>query len=80
MNNPWEVHIKGSANKPSFEISVIRKNNDHGHRSYGWFDKDKLLITHNGGPCNWPLIDKVWNKIIILANEVADELNEEEDK
>lgn len=47
-------------------------------KSYGWFDSHKLLITHNGGSCQWPLTEKVWTKMLRLAHEVADELNAEE--
>ena len=72
----WEVEVKGDKCGESFEISVIRKNNVHGHLSRGWFDKDKLLISHNGGPCHWPLIEPVWDRMIILAEEVAAELND----
>jgi len=71
----WIVNIKGKANSSAFEISVVREDNAHGIRSYGWFDEAKLLISHNGGPCSWPLTERVWNKMVKLANEVADELN-----
>jgi hypothetical protein len=71
----WEIQIKGKAESSSFEISVIREDYIHGHRSWGWFDDNKLLISHNGGPCMWPLIQTVWDKMIVLAQEVAEELN-----
>lgn len=74
----WIVNTKGTFNERSFEISVVRKNNTHGQRSYGWFDENKLLISHNGGPCHDPVTEKVWNKLILLAHEVADEMNNEE--
>ena len=74
----WVVDIKGGAGANSFEISVLRDDNDHGKRSYGWFDDNKLLIAHNGGPCRWPLVQTVWDKQVILAQAVADELNEVE--
>ena len=78
MQDLWEVEVKGEKCTGSFEISVIRKSNDHGHRSWGWFDDTKLLIAHNGGQCKWPLIEKVWDKMIVLAEETAAELNAEE--
>lgn len=78
MGNRWIVNIKGKANESSFEICVVRENNTHGIISYGWFDENKLLISHNGGPCTWPLIQLVWDKMIKLANEVAIELNASE--
>jgi hypothetical protein len=71
----WIVDIKGMAGSRSFEISVLREDNQLGIKSYGWFGSDKLLITHNGGPCQWPLDKIVWSKAVKLAHEVADELN-----
>lgn len=78
MTDLWEVQVKGEECSSSFEISVIRKSNIHGHSSWGWFCDTKLLISHNGGHCDWPLTDKVWDKMVNLAEEVAKELNEEE--
>ena len=78
MPNKWIVNVKGSANSSAFEICVVRENNTHGIKSYGWFDENKLLISHNGGPCTWPLIPLVWNKMIKIANEVVIELNTSE--
>jgi len=74
----WVVDVKGRAGSGPFEITVLRDNNEHGKRSYGWIGEDKLLITHNGGPCSWTLTPLVWDKVIKLAHEVADELNAEE--
>lgn len=74
----WVVNIKGKANHASFEISVVRDDNEHGKRSYGWFGENKLLISHNGGPCSWPLTPLVWDKMVKAAHEVADELNAED--
>ena len=78
MSDPWVVNIKGEPGSRYFEISVVRTSNMHGQASYGWFDDNKLLVTHNGGPCSWPLTERVWNKAVTLANEVALELNEDE--
>lgn len=79
-NDPWIVEAKGCVGSRSFEISVIRTSNVHGRKSYGWFDKDKLLITHNGGPCDCPLSQRVWDKMLRVAQEVADEMNDEDRK
>jgi len=76
--NEWIVDVKGEADRESFEISVLRRRCCHGRDSYGWFGANKLLITHNGGPCQWPLIQIVWDKMIVLANEVAEEMNKSE--
>jgi len=71
----WEVQIKGKPDSSAFEISVIRSDFLHGHNSWGWFDENKLLISHNGGPCIWPLVRIAWDKMIVLAQSVADDLN-----
>ncbi len=71
----WIVDTKGGPNKPSFEISVLRADNEHGIHSYGWFGEDKLLVSHNGGPCSWPVTSRVWKGLVELATTVADELN-----
>ena len=75
MKPQWIVNVKGKANSGSFEVSVVRSGNVHGALSYGWFGEDKLLISHNGGPCRWPLVPLVWDKMIDVAKEVALELN-----
>ena len=71
----WIVNTKGGPEKPSFEISVLRDNNTHGIRSYGWFDEDKLLISHSGGPCTWPVTPRVWEGLVAVAEQVAEEMN-----
>jgi hypothetical protein len=75
MSDKWVVDIKGKAGEHSFEISVLRESNSHGRKSFGWFGPDKLLITHNGGPCHWPLVQSVWDRCVRVAEETADELN-----
>jgi hypothetical protein len=72
---PWEVQVFGKPCSESWEISVIRKNYEHGHYSWGWFDANKLLISHNGGPCRWPLIRPVWDRMIQAAHDTCNELN-----
>ena len=76
----WEVNTKGGPDEPHFEISVIRAGNEHGKRSYGWFDDYKFLISHNGGNCPWPVTKRVWDKLVLLAWDVANELNALESK
>jgi hypothetical protein len=71
----WEVQVKGQKCTPSWEISVIRKDNLHGHRSWGWFDNTKLLVSHNGGPCSWPIVEFVWDEQIRIAHELCAKLN-----
>lgn len=77
MMSKWVVDVKGKAGEQCFEISVLLDDNEHGKRSYGWFGMDKLLITHNGGPCRWPLTQAVWNRCLKVAHETAAELNGE---
>jgi hypothetical protein len=71
----WVVNIKGKPESTSFEISVVRDDNEHGKKSYGWIGDDKILITHDGGPGTCSLTKTVWDKCVKVAHEVADELN-----
>ncbi len=74
-NNKWVVNVKGKKGSDGWEISVVRSDNVHGQQSYGWFDDTKLLVSHNGGPCRWPICGFVWDKQIEIANELCDKLN-----
>ncbi len=76
--NIWEAHTKGGPNRDSFEICVIRKDFEHGHLSYGWFGDEKLLVSHNGGPCRWGVSQLIWDRLLGVAEEVADKLNSKE--
>tara|TARA_R110002012_G_C11535252_1_gene600922 strand:+ start:757 stop:1023 length:267 start_codon:yes stop_codon:yes gene_type:complete len=71
----WKVQIKGEKYSTSWEISVVREDNEHGQRSWGWFDERKFLVSHNGGPCNWPICEHIWIANVNAANELADILN-----
>lgn len=75
----WKVNIKGEKGSSSWEIAVIREDNKHGFESYGWFDERKLLISHNGGPCHWPIIGTVWDRQVELAYEICERLNNGEE-
>jgi hypothetical protein len=70
----WIVSIKGWCDEPAYEISVVKQNNEHGLKTYGWFDENKLLITHNGAG-RVPMEEIVWNRQMKLAKDVADLLN-----
>lgn len=74
----WIVNTLGGPDREFFEISVVRESNQHGQRSYGWFGEDKLLISHNGGPCRWGVTSDVWERLIRVANETAEALNTED--
>lgn len=74
----WIAAMHGDVNTSSWEVFVVRENNHHGQISWGWFDEDKLLVSHNGGPCRWPLAPGIGEAVIKLAEELADKLNKEE--
>lgn len=71
----WIAQIKGDVNGDSWEISVVRDDNKHGQLSWGWFDDRKLLVSHNGGPCNWPLAPGLGPIMVEIAQRLADYLN-----
>lgn len=80
MSNRWIVHTKGAAGRNFFEIAVIRADNVHGMNSYGWFGPDKLLISHNGGPCKDSVTQEVWKELIAVADLIAASMNATEQK
>ena len=75
-NGRWIVHYKGGPNQDCFEIAVVREDNGHGLKSYGWFDENKLLISHSGGPCSDSVTEFVWHELILVACAFAQGLNE----
>lgn len=80
-NAKWVAHTKGGYTTDGFEICVIRDNNKHGKESYGWFGKDKILVSDSGGPCHGRIRHKfLWDGLVKLAHEMADILNKEEAK
>ena len=78
MKKSWIVNIKGAAESTAWETSVVRSSNNHGMRSYGWFDDNKLLVSHNGGPCSWPICKIVWDRQVQIAEDLCCELNAKE--
>ena len=75
----WIVQIKGERCSDAWEISVVRKDNKHGQGSWGWFGDTKMLVSHNGGPCSWPICGFVWDKQVLLAEALCRKLNNKED-
>lgn len=73
----WIVQLFGDIYSTAWELSVVKEDNKHGRKSWGWFDESKLLISHNGGPCKWPLAKGLGSKFIAIAEELAEELNKE---
>ena len=74
-DHSWKVQVFGKPCSPSWEISVVRSDNEHGQKSWGWFDERKLLVSHNGGPCRWPVIPFVWDRQMQIARELCEALN-----
>jgi|694.fasta_scaffold61293_14 hypothetical protein len=83
MKAKWVVDVKGSVppnqgvkDSPiDMEISVLRDDFEHGKRSWGWSCEDKLIISCEGGPCNIMVKQIILDKLVKVAQEVADELN-----
>lgn len=72
----WMVNVLGKAGAASFEISVVREDNEAGRLYFTGFGKDKVLISHsNGISGQYPLLKTVWNLLLELAQTVADDLN-----
>lgn len=77
MKGQWLVQVFGRRGDSSFEISIVRENNHHGRKSWGWFDANKLLVCHSG-TSRVMLTESIWNWQIAIANEVCDKMNAEE--
>lgn len=45
MTNRWIPHTSDSPDQPEWEVSVVRSDNLHGQRSWGWDGDDKLIIA-----------------------------------
>ena len=76
MTGRWIVDAKGGPNQASWEISVLREDNAHGIASYGWFEPHgKVFIGSSGGPCSEKVSQYVWDRLVILADRVAERLN-----
>lgn len=77
-SNKWIPQVFGDPNGDRWEIAVVRESNEHGRKSWGWFDGRKLLISHSGGSCHWPLAPGLGPIMVELANTTAKMLNEKE--
>ena len=72
----WLVNIKGGSETGPWEISVIHADNKHGFQSYGWFCKEKILISKGGGHSSpWGISKFVFAAQLAVADEVAKRLN-----
>jgi len=70
----WIVDVKGRPGE-IFEISVLKSNNAHGKRSYGWFGEDKVYIAGSGGPCHDKVLPITWPYLLEAAEATARFLN-----
>lgn len=76
----WSVDVKGE-NKghgyySAFEISVVRDDNEHGFRSWGWCNgRNKLLVGSSNGFSNTGVHPFVFDSFMRTAHELADGLN-----
>ena len=69
----WIVNSKRS--RVGGEICVIRESNTFGQRSWGWFGTNKILIISE---CHWLILDSVWEELLVLAQKIANDLNDKE--
>jgi hypothetical protein len=72
---PWILQVKGDPDSELWEISVVHEGNIHGRESWGWFDNDKLLISHNGGSCRWALAPGLGSVMVEIGSRLCDFLN-----
>ena len=69
IKHKWVANIKGTKSS-NFEISVVREDNKHGIRSYGWFDSTKILVSSGKITTSY-----VWDQLVHLAHDYALKLN-----
>lgn len=71
MTKKWKVEIKGKIEKEeSWEVSVLHKDDRHGHISWGWPRSTKLILFGNGTGVN-NLGDLSFSNKKKFAKEVA---------
>lgn len=75
MSKQWSVQVHGEPDGEQWEISVIRDDCDSAQRAWGWFDEKKLLISHNGSHCRWPLAHGLGVVMVNVATQYAKYLN-----
>lgn len=75
---PWVSNIIGEPDR-SFEISIVRDDNEHGKRSYGWFQRNrKHVIACNSYANDGGVPMRVFNALTLIAHKEACRLNIEE--
>jgi hypothetical protein len=50
VEGPWEIQLKGAFGREGggHELSVIRKDDRHGHLSWGWGGPSKIILFSSG--------------------------------
>lgn len=74
MRGKWLVQVFGRRDTGNFEISLVREDNAHGRKSWGWFDHNKVLICHSGAD-RVTLMPQIWDAHIALAHDICDKMN-----
>jgi hypothetical protein len=75
ITNTWEVNIIDQRCCGSWEISVLKKSNIHGKKSYGWIDQNKILISADIGYKPDSICGFVFKEHVKIANELCRRLN-----
>lgn len=72
-----EKHFQARAKDARcFEVSVVREDNEHGRRSYGWLGPHKILIASGEcAPRAWSALKPV---LLKHATDTAERFNKEE--
>lgn len=73
----WFPQIKGDRTG-SFEISIVREDNFHGRKSYGWACSSKIMVLSQHALGAHPITQKMWDFAVAEANEMAKEKNNDE--
>ena len=62
--NPDEYEIEDIH---ELEIAIIREDNEHGRRSCGWGDMDKIILCESEGPSDYDEKDIKWFEKVAKA-------------
>lgn len=85
----WIVHSKGGKDPSTgWEVALVREDNDHGMRSYGWCDDDisdyskcsKVLIgTYSPSHCAGSMVPEAFGAACYLASMILNRIEKEEE-
>ena len=71
----WLVSVKGSWERNGWEIFLVRSSNNHGLKSWGWYDQNNKIPVSISGPYYGSIPKELWRNLIKLAENTANELN-----